>query len=217
MAESLPYLVAPGSISKCLEKISNAATPEKVTGDFVNTKLGIKGGTGRALVPFLKKIGFVNSDGTPSDLYKKYRNPVSAEIAVAEAMKIGYKPLYLVNEYCQELSETELKGLIMQVTGQEASSSVVKFTVSTYQKLKALANFDAVQVEEEAPSPKEIKTPHLHPSTPLQHHIPKGKKGVGMNLSYTINLNLPATSDIAVFNAIFKSLKENLLDSDEIE
>ena len=32
-----------------------------------------------------------------------------------------------------------------------------------------------------------------------------------MNLSYTINLNLPATSDIAVFNAIFKSLKENVL------
>lgn len=32
-----------------------------------------------------------------------------------------------------------------------------------------------------------------------------------MNLGYTINLNLPATSDIAVFNAIFKSLRENLL------
>jgi hypothetical protein len=40
---------------------------------------------------------------------------------------------------------------------------------------------------------------------------------MGMNLSYTINLNLPATSDISVFNAIFKSLKENMLDSDENE
>jgi len=35
--------------------------------------------------------------------------------------------------------------------------------------------------------------------------------GLGLNLSYTINLNLPASSDIAVFNAIFKSLKDNLL------
>ena len=35
-----------------------------------------------------------------------------------------------------------------------------------------------------------------------------------MNLSYTINLNLPATSDIGVFNSIFKSLKDNLLSSD---
>lgn len=32
-----------------------------------------------------------------------------------------------------------------------------------------------------------------------------------LGLSYTINLNLPATSDIAVFDAIFKSLKENVL------
>jgi len=36
-----------------------------------------------------------------------------------------------------------------------------------------------------------------------------------MQLGYTINLNLPATSEVAVFNAIFKSLKDNLLkDSD---
>lgn len=33
----------------------------------------------------------------------------------------------------------------------------------------------------------------------------------GLNIGYTINLHLPATSDIAVFNAIFKSLRENLL------
>jgi hypothetical protein len=34
---------------------------------------------------------------------------------------------------------------------------------------------------------------------------------VGIHLSYTINLNLPPTPDIAVFNAIFKALRENLL------
>ena len=32
-----------------------------------------------------------------------------------------------------------------------------------------------------------------------------------IRLGYTINLNLPQTSDISVFNAIVKSLKENLL------
>ena len=32
-----------------------------------------------------------------------------------------------------------------------------------------------------------------------------------INLSYTINLNLPATTDIEVFNAIFKSLKQHLI------
>ena len=32
-----------------------------------------------------------------------------------------------------------------------------------------------------------------------------------LKLSYTINLNLPATTEIEVSNAIFKSLRENLL------
>jgi hypothetical protein len=31
------------------------------------------------------------------------------------------------------------------------------------------------------------------------------------NFSYTINLNLPETTDVEVFNAIFRSLKEHLL------
>ena len=36
-------------------------------------------------------------------------------------------------------------------------------------------------------------------------------EGGGLRLGYTINLNLPATSDVAVFDAIFRSLKEHLL------
>lgn len=33
----------------------------------------------------------------------------------------------------------------------------------------------------------------------------------GLSLGYTVNLHLPATSDVAVFNAIFRSLREHLL------
>jgi hypothetical protein len=33
-----------------------------------------------------------------------------------------------------------------------------------------------------------------------------------LGLSYTVNLNLSETTDVEVFNAIFKALKENLLD-----
>jgi Family of unknown function (DUF5343) len=86
---SLPYLAAPGSIKTALERIRNAATPDRVTGDFMITKLQIKGGTGAALVPFLKKIGFVASDGTPTELYKRFRNPSLGGTAVADAIKQG--------------------------------------------------------------------------------------------------------------------------------
>lgn len=217
MADALPYLSSPGSIQRCLEKISNAATPEKVTGDFINTKLAIKGGGGRALVPFLKKIGFVNSDGTPSKIYIKFRNPSEAEIAVSEAIKIGYKPLYESNEYAHDLGDVKLKGLIVQVTGLEASSNVVKLTYNTFKKLREVADFESQPVIENETEPESdsIITNTPTPSSTPQIQVRKQTEELGMNLSYTINLNLPATSDISVFNAIFKSLKENLLKSDE--
>ena len=81
MAASLPYLSTPGSLNRALEKIREASTPEKVTQDFVQTVLGIKGGSGTAIIPFLKKIGMVASDGTPTELYKQFRSPTSGKIA----------------------------------------------------------------------------------------------------------------------------------------
>src|ERR1700674_2088593 len=97
MAVTLPYLVSPGSIKTGLEKIKAAATPERFTQDFVMTKLQIKGGTGAALIPYLQKIGFVASDGSPTELYKRFRTRATAGSAVASAIKLGYKPLEAIN------------------------------------------------------------------------------------------------------------------------
>ena len=85
MEGSLPYLASPGSIKTGLERIRNAATPDRVTRDFVTTKLSIKGGTGAALIPFIKKIGLVAPDGAPTDLYKRFRNPATGGRAILQA------------------------------------------------------------------------------------------------------------------------------------
>lgn len=77
---------------------------------------------------------------------------------------------------------------------------------SSIKALKTFADFGASEVEEVS---DEIPVSLL----PVPIGVPPVEDGrkLGLNLAYTINLNLPATADIAVFNAIFKSLKENLL------
>jgi hypothetical protein len=102
---SLPYLASPGSLKTALERIRAAAMPERVTLDFVNNTLQIKGGTGSALIPFFKKIGLVGSDGTPTELYKRVRNPSFGGTAIAEAIKSGYAPLGQVNESFYDLQK----------------------------------------------------------------------------------------------------------------
>jgi hypothetical protein len=209
MAANLPYVSSPGSIKNALEKIKAAATPERVTQDFIQTKLQIKGGTGASIPPFLKKIGFVNSDGTPSALYRSFRNTQVSGVAVAEAMRIGYRELFDINEYCYDLSDKDLLSLVCQVTGAAADSSTARYTVACFKNLKEFADFDAKSKDIEPPVSHQV----ISIPTPVTEAQANGGK-VGLNLSYTINLNLPATSDQAVFNAIFRSLREHLLNGE---
>lgn len=208
MAENPPYLLSPGTLARALEKIRQAATPERFTGDFVATVVGIKGGSGRALIPFFKRAGFVKSDGSPTELYNQFRNPAQTRKAAAIAFRNAFKSLYERNEFIHAANDTDLKGAIVELTGDSPDSRVVQAIFGTFKALKAFCDFEG-KIESEEPEQKDEEL----------EEDPKGEKpvkvrshaGHGLNLSYTINLNLPATDDIKVFDAIFRSLKENLL------
>jgi hypothetical protein len=202
----LPFVTATGNVERALLAIKSAATPEKVTQDFVKTILKIPGGSGDQMTSLLKKLGFVNADGTPSDIYKRFRNTASTGAAAAEALQIGYAPLFKRNEFWHALPDDQLRGLIIEETGQGNESPVVTMTLNTIKGIKKYASFDKGKPEVKPPAV--LESPAFTP--PPQSEA----QTIGLNLKYTINLNLPATSDIAVFNAIFKSLKENLLKGD---
>lgn len=204
-----PYVNATGILNSVLKKMVEAPPPPRFTQDFLTTKLGFKKGSANAVIPFLKRLGFLGSDGVPTDLYNRFRNPSKAGNAVAEAMKIGYQDLYSRNEYWHNLDKKELSGLIIEATGTAQGSSTLQAILNTIGVLKQYAKFDGVE-ETNDDQPEEKTQPKIETEEIVVHHK-KGKEDLGINLSYTINLNLPETSDIAVFDAIFKSLKENLL------
>src|SRR5436309_1706509 len=124
---SLPYVTATGNVEKALLGIKAAATPNSVTQDFVKTILKIPGGSGNQMASYLKKIGFVNVDGSPSEIYTKFRNNASMGDAAADALKAGYSVLKSRNEYWYALDDDKLRGLIIEETGEEANSSIVSY------------------------------------------------------------------------------------------
>lgn len=214
----LPYVTAPGNVDRALNGIKSAATPPAVSQDFVKTILLIKGGSGNQMTAYLKKIGFAGPDGTPTSIYKRFRNPDTAGAAAAEALKIGYAPLYARNEYMHSLTDDKLRGLVIEETGSADDSTTVTMILSCIKAITKHANWHAKSTSEvveldPAPGGSEANAGQAPPPPRQPINQPLGNEGLGLNLAYTINLNLPATSDIAVFNAIFKSLKENLLRS----
>jgi hypothetical protein len=208
---TLPYVTSPGNVDKALLGIKSAAVPAKVSQDFVKTILKISGGSGSQMTFYLKKLGFAGPDGSPSELYKKFRNPTSSGAAIAQAIRLAYQPLYIRNEFMHELSDKELAGLVTEETGQAHDSNPVKLIVACIKRLKAFADFNREPAEAvSAPAIVPVPVGNVGDGSPSP-----GGGGIGLNLGYTINLNLPATADPAVFDAIFKSLKEHLLRPDD--
>jgi len=203
---TLPYITAYGNITKALDKIKTAATPDRFSQDFLEKTLGMTGGGNRPVLPFLKRTGFLNRDGTPTDLYKEFRNPDRSGGAAAQALKIGYGPLYPMDEKVNTRDAGKLKNLVVQATGMDADSSSVRPIVKSFEALKAFAKFNAV-----TPAAPDDKTKGEVTDDGGQEDYDQGDGKAVLSLGYTINLNLPATSDAGVYNAIFRSLRENLL------
>ena len=128
----VPYVTSYGNITKALEKIKQAATPDKFTQDFLATKLGLKGGSPKPVLPFLKRTGFLATDGSPTDLYRRFRNPAQAEAAAYQALRTGFRHLYEANEYAHELSDKDLRGLIVSQTGLDGNSSTVTSILGSF-------------------------------------------------------------------------------------
>ena len=71
--------------------------------------------------------------------------------------------------------------------------------------LRIQENYTPVQELPKRTEVEQTPEPKTHSSKSRQSNL---------GISYTINLNLPATTDIQVFNAIFKSLKEHIFYED---
>jgi len=212
VASKIPYMASPGLIPKIFGKIQEARRPDRFTQDFLETKLGFSGGSARAVIPLLKRMTFLSSDSSPTKLYDQFRNAATQGSSMSEAIRAAYSELFERNEYAHDLPKDKLTGLITEITGASKDDSTTKYAVSTFLALKEFADFDAEQTKENS----EPARPIPEKAVPLLSEESVGRPqgpgdDVNFAVSYTINLNLPETTDPEVFNAIFRALKENLL------
>jgi hypothetical protein len=204
MSNALPYLHSPGSIVKLLGKVKTASVPDRFSQEFLNTTLNMKGGSANSLISFLKKMGFLDGAGIPTARYKEFRNEKKSGAAIAAALRQLYAPLYNKNEAAHSLGRSDLEGLIVEYTGKTAEDRTTELAVATFETLKKLADFKKVATESPDKDDKEIIA--------TKPDKEEARRGRSIHLGYTINLHLPATKDVEVFNAIFRSLKQHLME-----
>lgn len=213
MSNSLPFVNSTGALKRLLQSIQTAKTPAKFTYDYMNTEMSV---SERAMIPLLKKMGFLNETGIPTEVYKDFRNPDKSKSTMGKAIEKAYEGIYNRNEYIHNAKKAELKSIVASVSGLDHDSKTVESIINTFEALKSYASFEYKNIDESSPSETEAnanvnpKPPVGTPSIPEHASQPTTSTG-GLNLGYTINLILPETTNIEVFNVIFKSLNENLL------
>ncbi len=205
MADNYPYMVANGKISQILDKIKKAAEPSKFTHAFLK-QLGFASTNDRAIIPLLKKLEFLNDDSTPTEKYKDLRDATRFRYALGEQIKVLYSDLYAINTKIHEANEDEIKGAISRVTGKDETA--VGRYYATYKTLTDIAEFDE-PIEDEIQGEAKIEVKETEKTSPKIQTSPI--KISSPDFHYNIQIHLPATTDIAVYNAIFKSIKENLM------
>lgn len=208
-AEYPPYINAYNGLSTLFQKIKTAAVPPKFTVDFLSTALDMKSSSYRAMIPLLKKLGFIDSANVPTQVYKDFREESLAGTVMAERLREAYRPLFQANEYAWKLSKGDLTGRLKSLIGAAEDDQYIPSVAGTFLALSKLANWEGG-----TPKKKEFKTDEVDKGNGNGDGRRKREDESAdgpLRLSYTINLNLPATTEIEVFNAIFKSLRENLL------
>lgn len=223
MPTNPPYMATPGLIPKILAKIEDARRPERFTQDFLETMLGFSGGSARAFIPLLKRMQFLSSDSTPTALYDQYRNDDTRARALAAGVMNAYSDVFERNSFAFNLQREKFASLVTEMTGLPKDSQVGRLIVSTFWTLKDGADFEG-KLDNDGPANRPTVTaPADHdpsrtlpaespPAPPAAPPLrPASSNDVQFRVGYTINLNLPETTNPDVFNAIFKSLKEHLL------
>lgn len=179
---------------------------EGVAPDVFNSEhlkaIGFGGSNDRAVVPLLKDIGFLDSNGKPTDRYRAYRNAAQSRRVLAEALRESYSELFTLNEDPTKISREDLQGVFKQ--RQNSTDRVATLQAATFTALVGLADFSA-----KGDRPPVVKV------DPDRVELPKdtAKPGISAELHYTVQIHLPATKDIDVYNSIFKSLRANLFDA----
>lgn len=204
------YTIKPGSIATYFDAILQAQAPERFSIKFLEG-LDFKSTNDRLLVGILKNLGFLDADAVPTKRYYEFLDRSQSRKVLATAIRETYADLFAVNKDAHRLSTEDAKNKLRTLYAGAKKDGVIARIASTFTALCEYADFSSTL---SAPTPKEKKDESSKPGAPLptdSTDVPPTPKSVSLDsLQYHINIVLPESRDQAVYDAIFKSLRDHL-------
>ena len=155
-------------------------------------------------------MGFLDEASVPTQRYFEFLDETQYKVVLAQGIREAYADLFRVNNKAEQLEQKEVKNKLKTLTQGAKSDKVLALMAMTFNALCGLADFSKVAgtaKQEKATVAEQTQTNADGGEQPKE----KKAREHGFDLAYNIHIELPATRDQAIYDAIFRSLKDHLL------
>jgi len=198
------YMPGVKNLSAIFEKIISGTAPAKFTTSHLKN-IGFPSSNDRAIIPLLKDLGFLSPDGTPTKRYHEYRNAAKSRAVLGEALREAYEDLFHVSAKPTKNDRAAIQGIFKSI--HNVGDRLAELQTMTFFALLEKADVSAER-ERKPEEPRTLEQGREKPGK-VKDEKPEGRS---LHLRHNIEVHLPATKDVEVYNAIFKALRENLLE-----
>lgn len=207
MALADSYVQTYGQLPEVFKRLSEGQAPDKFTRQYLKD-LGFTASSFHAVIPLLKTLGFLASDGSPTARYHEYRDHSQSRAVLGQALRGAYGDIFTIKTNPTQADRPLIEGKFKST--HNISERVAQLMASTFFSLLALADIQSPSLRAKAATKSDTEIE----SMPLPVGVQRESVATSHRptLHYNIQIHLPATKDVEVFNAIFKSLREHLLD-----
>ena len=192
----------------------DAQAPERFSIKFLEN-LGFTSTNDRLFIGVLKDLGFLNRDGAPQPRYFDFLDRSRSKQVLAEAIRDSFSDLFAINMRAHDFTYEDAKNKLRTLYAGRKTDLVVGRIAKTFRALCDYADFQGIlaQPPVTTSTADETREPTDSPASPPgSHEAPGAHTGLlrSSTLQYHINIVLPETRDQAVYDAIFKSLRNHL-------
>ncbi len=219
MALTEAYLIATKNLDDFLMAIKNARAPEKFTLKFLED-LDFKSTNDRLFIPVLKGLKFLDENSTPTQRYFDFLDDSQSPKILAEGIQEAYEDLFRLNKKANTMTLAEAKGKLKSLTEGKKSQTVIDSMARTFVELCKRAEFSDAKTDsnqkvnpESSEGERDLEGSEEKITTPIGNTPVSNEMSKRLidGITYRIEIVLPQVRDKAVYDAIFRSLKEHLL------
>ena len=215
MALTTSYLTSVKNFEGIMNSILGARAPERFTNKFLED-LGYKSSNDRLILGVLKSLGLLNDTGEPTQRYYDFLDQTQSKKVIAIGIQEAYEDLFNLKRDAQNMSQEEVKNKLKTLTQGSKGDKVIDSMARTFKTLCDYADWSEIPINSQVNSTSASKNNDI--SEKPDYVVQNSPKSVEskpisnqLGLHYNIQIHLPETTNMAVYDAIFQSIKKHLM------